>query len=122
MKIISFAWTTPALLAGAKTVTRRDWSAGYAARFAPGELVCAYDRNPRFKGKQVATIRITSVVLGTAFKLPPEDWEAEGFAYLSKRGAKVDGLTPEELWSDWNQGGARHLWVVRFELVEVLPA
>ena len=33
MKIISFAWTTGALLAGAKTTTRREWSRGYADRW-----------------------------------------------------------------------------------------
>jgi hypothetical protein len=39
MMTISFAWTTPALLAGHKTVTRRDWDAEYAIRFAAGQLV-----------------------------------------------------------------------------------
>jgi len=46
MKIISFAWTTEASLAGRKTATRRCWSEGYARRFKSGDLVQAYDRNP----------------------------------------------------------------------------
>lgn len=33
MNIISFAWTTEALLCGQKSVTRRDWSDNYAAKF-----------------------------------------------------------------------------------------
>ena len=32
-KIISFAWTTDALLQCKKTVTRRDWDDKYASRF-----------------------------------------------------------------------------------------
>ncbi|MBW2053822.1 MAG: ASCH domain-containing protein [Deltaproteobacteria bacterium] len=46
MKIVSFAWTTEALLAGRKTVTRRCWNERYAGRFKSGDLVQAYDRNP----------------------------------------------------------------------------
>jgi hypothetical protein len=33
---LSFAWTTPALIADRKSCTRRDWSADYAARFRDG--------------------------------------------------------------------------------------
>lgn len=32
-KLISFAWTSPALKSGNKTVTRRQWDATYARRF-----------------------------------------------------------------------------------------
>ena len=53
MKIISFAWTTEALLAGIKTCTRRDWNDDYARRFKNGEFCQAFDRNPRAGGKRV---------------------------------------------------------------------
>lgn len=60
--IISFAWTTQALLAGRKTVTRREWTDGHAAKFKPGDLVDAWDKLPRCKGsKKVAVIRIISI-------------------------------------------------------------
>src|SRR3712207_3360782 len=59
--MISFAWTTPALLAGKKTVTRRDWSDDYARRFRPGLIVDAYDQSPRRGGRKIGTIRIVSV-------------------------------------------------------------
>ena len=59
--IISFAWTTAALLDGRKTVTRREWSDAHAAKFKPGDLVDAYDRSPRFKGKKVGVIRIINI-------------------------------------------------------------
>jgi len=58
MKIISFAWTTEALLSGNKTVTRRTWKKQLVN---VGDIVQAYDRSPRFKGKKVALIEITSV-------------------------------------------------------------
>ena len=59
MRIISFAWTTPALLAGAKTVTRRDWKGRHGMAFHEGDFVQAWDRSPRVGGKQVATIQLT---------------------------------------------------------------
>ena len=115
MKIISFAWTTPALIAGRKTVTRRDWDRDYAERFQAGELIAAYDRSPRFKGKQVATIRLTEKP-HFCNETPIEDWEGEGFAYLESIGAKVNGHTPRELWDDWREE-TPFMWVVRFEVV-----
>lgn len=124
MKIISFAWTTPALLAGQKTVTRRDWNDRYAGTFLAGERVAAWDRQPRYGGKQVAVIQLTVAPLkqGTgAASLPKEDWWREGFDYLQKLGAKVDGLEPKALWRAW-QLHPRAMWVVRFELVEVFHA
>jgi hypothetical protein len=59
MKIISFAWTTPALLAGSKCVTRREWDKKYAESFEAGEYVQAFDKSPRAGGKCVAIIELT---------------------------------------------------------------
>ena len=58
-KIISFAWTTDALMEGKKTVTRRDWDDKYASRFKVGEVCSAYDKSPRYGGKKVGEIRLT---------------------------------------------------------------
>ena len=119
MKAISFAWTTPALLAGRKTVTRREWNNRYARSFKDGELVAALDKVYRAGGKQVATIRLTQAPYQSD-KLPEGDWEGEGFAYLESIGATVNGETPHALWHSWL--AARPVfWVVRFELVEVSP-
>lgn len=123
MRIISFAWTTPALVTGNKTVTRREWNDRYGESFRAGEMIAAYDRNPRFRGRHVATIRLTEKPLRTTL-IPREDWEREGFAYLESINAKVNGRTPRELWEDWLSdplGLARSFWVVRFELVSVEP-
>jgi hypothetical protein len=119
VKFISFAWTTAALLAGRKTVTRRDWSPRWARQFHKGDLVAAYDRQPRYGGKQVATLRLTSdPYFESTASAPEEDYEAEGFAYLQERGAIVDGLEPRALWRVWHRPSTpRKMWVVRFEVI-----
>ena len=44
--IISFAKTTGALLAGKKTVTRRDWPESHAKKYKAGDVAIAYDKQP----------------------------------------------------------------------------
>lgn len=119
--IISFARTTPALLAGAKTVTRRDWKEGHANKFKPGMLVDAYDKSPRNGGRKVAVIRILSIQWGSTRNLPMSEWIAEGFNWMSQHGIPLHarGMTCTELWDDWFTH-PRMKWVVRFELVEVI--
>ena len=114
--IISFAWTTPALLASRKECTRRQWSDAYAAKFNPGQIVQAWSRQPRFGGKHVADIRILSVTKESTADMPDGDWVAEGFESLSRLGIKVGKSTPIEIWSFWKEC-PQMLWVVRFELV-----
>lgn len=117
--IISFAWTTPALLAGAKTMTRREWTPAHAAHFHAGDMVDAYDKSPRAHGHKVATIRLTrdpyrqftrAMAIGDAGR--------EGFIWLSEHGAAE---TVSRIIEDWTDR-PRVLWVVEFELVEVLAA
>ncbi len=82
--IISFAWTTPALLAGKKTVTRREWSDKHAAKFKPGDLVDAWDKSPRFKGKKVAVIRIVSIERSPLSRMTEDiNW---GYVELDREG------------------------------------
>jgi len=121
MRIISFGWTTAALLAGRKTVTRRLWKAPYARRFHKGDLLAAYDRSPRIGGKHVATIRLTAdPYLESTADAPPEDYAGEGFDYLTELGKNVDGMPPASLWRVWHwPQTAQMLWVVRFELVDI---
>ena len=119
MRNISFAWTTPALLAGRKTVTRREWNDDYARSFREGDLVAAYDRQPRFKGKQIGVIRLTEKPCFTD-ALPEQDWEGEGFEYLTSIGATVNKFTPRQMWESWRTERPK-LWVVRFEVVELTP-
>lgn len=59
--IVSFAWTTDALLRRWKTVTRRTWAESHAARFRPGVIFDAWDRVPFQGGKKIATCRVVSI-------------------------------------------------------------
>jgi hypothetical protein len=120
VKIISFAETTPALLAGRKTCTRRQWNPRYAAQFRPGDLVQAYDKNPRNGGKPVAVIEVLGRPVLSTY-LPETDWEAEGFAYMEEEGLTLfGGATPQQVWDQWKAfGGLRGLYEVRFKVVKV---
>lgn len=119
--IISFAWTTPALLAGAKTMTRRDWSTSHATKFRAGMLVDAWDRSPRTgRGRKVATIRITRrPYRQSTDEVTDNDFSREGFEWLSANGGAEARELVEEIWTEWS-GLPRHVWVVEFELVEVV--
>lgn len=117
MKIISFAWTTPALLADAKTCTRRDWNDDYALRFHKGELAAGYDRLPRVHGHQVATVELTiDPYKQWTDRIPVTDWWAEGFEYLTQNHLTLNGVEPIDFWRSWHDH-PRYLWVVRFRLV-----
>lgn len=130
MRIISYAHTVPALLAGAKTCTRRDWSDDYGARFREGELVSAYDRSPRIHGRRLGTVRLTAQPRREPRTLMPDsDHAAEGFEWMTRH----PETWPKTLWGEpfdhfslspeWfrrcQQDGGRSDWVIRFELVDV---
>ena len=118
MRIISFAWTTPALLAGVKVVTRRDWSEHYARSFKAGELVQAWDKLPRAGGKRVGTIRLTHAPIQENVRAAPRwAFKEEGLAWMAAHDLRLQGLTPEAFWLRWREENPL-LWVVRFELVE----
>lgn len=124
---ISFAWTTPALLAGQKSVTRRPWQDSHARRFKTGDLVDAFNRQPRHAGTKIATIRIVSVTKEPMFTMPDSDYEAEGFAYLADNlhllPKSGEFSHPERVSRESFAAAQRAsacVWVVRFELVEVM--
>lgn len=117
---ISFSWTTPALVNGEKTVTRRDWKDSHASRFSQGDIVKAYDRRPDLGGRPVALIRLTHTPYRQSTeRIPPMDWWGEGFAYLQSIGKKVGGKAPRELWDEWKDNPV-DVWVIRFDMVELL--
>jgi hypothetical protein len=127
-KILSFAWTVPPLRADRKTVTRRDWKTKFADRWHAGDIVNAYDRHPRYKGKPIAVVEITSIAAEAWGDAPDEDYEAEGFAYLEEhpdlipKSAREAGLpfTFEDYRSYRIWYADTLLYVVRFKLLEVL--
>ena len=108
--IISFAWTTKALLANKKSETRRFWTDEYAAKFKAGMIVDAYDKSARFGGKKVATIRLVKAPYKEPLsEMSDESFEAEGGTMLWKDKAEYIEM----------MGGKEKVpWVVKFELVK----
>lgn len=85
MNHITFGLFTPAVLAGAKTVTRRDWTKSKASEFRRGDLVWAYDRSPDEGGSRMAIVRLTAdPKLEKMFDMPISDFQAEGFIFLAE--------------------------------------
>lgn len=127
MKTISFAWTSPALIAGQKSVTRRGWDDEYARRFRRGEVVMAYDRAPRHAGQPIARLRILSVTHERDADTPDSDYGAEGFTYLQAhpellpKGKRLAYLAQVswEAFEEWRQAGGTS-WVCRFEVLDIL--
>lgn len=140
--IISFGWTTPALLGcrvhyvplvecgcnkatNAKGVTRRDWTYEHAMRVEKlrqeGREFDAWNTSPRNKKgnpHKIATIEIIEAIhLESPAAAPAQDWYEEGFEYLTRRGVLLHGLTPRQLWARWQQE-TEPLYVVRFQVVE----
>lgn len=130
--IISFGWTTPALLAcrvhggslldchcpgsyGVKGVTRRVWTEKHRQRVEERldfEWFSAWNtvpRNVRGNPHRVGEIAISSVELTNEY--PDEDWHEEGFDWMQKNGlllpmpgAKSRKLvTPEQVWETWRR-------------------
>jgi hypothetical protein len=117
MKIVSFAWTSPALLAGEKSRTRRKWADKHAAQFRPGDKVQAWDRSPRFKGKLIAVIEILGIKYEDIRLMPDSDFILEGFAYFEKRGLMIRGRIPRTAFEEWRKEGGFY-YVIDFRLIE----
>lgn len=61
MMEVSFAWTTGALLAGLKDVTRRNWSDGHAERIRRSGVCWALDKDRRAGGQRIGKIQVLRV-------------------------------------------------------------
>lgn len=124
MLIISFARTTAALIAGRKTVTRREWTIRTFEQFhrRVGEEVQAWSKSPRAGGRRIGTIRLVSVDWERTCKIPGSDWEGEGFAYMEEHGIDVGpDMSCQKLWRLWRQDREKVTAVIRFELVSLEP-
>lgn len=129
MLYISFAWTTAALLAGAKTVTRRAWKPGHAARFRSGLIVNAFDRLPYVGGQIIAQVRLTADArIEPDSSAPDSDYEAEGFRWSLQHWDTLPASARKELtgrgaltrhaFDQWRQMGGLST-VIRFELFSI---
>lgn len=117
MMIMAFQHTTPAMLAGRKSRTRRELKEAHAKKFYVGMICAAYDKSPRVGGKKVAEIRITGIKKEDISLMPSEDYEKEGFAYLEEQGLIIWGKHPLNAFQDWRDAGGEYT-VVDFELLK----
>lgn len=119
MKIISFAWTSDALLAGEKTCTRRDWKEAWARLFREGDDIQAYTLSPLYGGKRIAIIRLTChPYQERTGQAPGADFEAEGLLWMERNDLLIRGQSPTYFWDRWRERNEL-VWVVRFELVSI---
>lgn len=122
MMHISFGHTTPALVTGNKTVTRRDWKPRHAAHFRAGMVCGALNTDQRVGGQKVGEIRLTADPVYESTALAPDtDWWAEGFDFMHRRDLLVFGAGVREVWRQWLYEAPVTLWVVRFELLGLTP-
>ncbi len=121
MRIISFGWTSPAIVAHVKIKTRRQWKDTHAARFQRSNLIQAYNRSPLYHGERIAIIQLARTPYKEDINLMLDtDYEAEGFAYLhahpeliSPSGRKQFGDCSFDHFRRWRDQGGNY-WVVEF--------
>ena len=107
MKIISFAWTTEALLKGKKTATRRLWKNSYAQMFKLGDICQAYDHNPRCGGRRIGLIKLTCYPFKQRLsKMTMRDIKEEGGLWKSVKE-----------FQDMMGGPLLEVWVLKFKLL-----
>ena len=115
--ILSFAWTSLVLLSGQKTCTRRSFcnctAQTWLKAYNNGRLVhqawdkCAFCH----LAKKIADIRLTQLIYQERLcDMPESDLEAEGGLWASK----------QEFIDLFGGDSNRVVWVVRFELVQVI--
>ena len=127
MPFLPFAWTTPALLAGAKTVARVPSTDRRLARWRTGMLVTAYNRAPHKGGHPVAVVQLTAdPALEPLGAMPDSDYDAEGWRWLHEHRALLPRwVTASDFdphaFQEWRSRAAE-MWVVRFRVVAVATA
>ena len=131
-KIISFSWTSPALITDNKSCTRRDWDPDYAETFRTGQILYAYDRSPRAHGNRIATIQLKQQPVWQPLnEMPDDDYVNEGFAWMfahpdvlpktieqTPRDHFVRSVCSREGFERWRQSG-EFMWTIRFALIEL---
>ncbi len=112
MKIISFAWTTQCLLDGMKTVTRRNWKRQMVNK---NDTVQAYNRQPRFKGKPIALIKIIDIRQEPLFYITDEDEIKEGHLW-----GNAEKFIEAYLKLYPGMKGYDLMWRVEFKVIKIL--
>lgn len=121
MKIISFSYTTPAVLADRKHRTRRKWNDGYASRIRLDERLQGWDHLPRARvlgAKKVCEIEITAPLRKEPNSMMTDaDYELEGFAYLEEQGIPIWGKPARVAFNEWRADKDAEYWVIDFQKV-----
>lgn len=114
---ISFAHTTDAVIMDRKTETRRQWAMSHAQKFRADQEVDIWDKNPRNGGQRMGSIILTKGPYreNTSKLVFPEDYEAEGFAFMEERGQEIQGMPPLIFFQRWKVQKLL-LFVVEFKL------
>ncbi len=120
MKIISFAWTTPAVVARRKTQTRRQWSDSYAKMFKANDICQGYDKGPRVGGQLISLVRLTrDPWIQNTSEMGDDDFQYEGFEYMEEQRILFRGQPVREFFKEW-KAAAEDLYVVDFSYVDNL--
>ena len=111
------AYTSPAIVAQRKCVTRRQWSPKYAPLFHRGTRAMAWSRQAQYGGERIAELELTrdprlENIQGAD---PEEVYVTEGFQYLDDPQGSL--LEATRRWARLDQ----EYWVVQFKVTTVLP-
>ena len=125
MSRVMFAWTYPAVLAGAKTSARVPWTAQYVHQYAAGTLAVVYGRGRRRGGRPLAVVRFThDPVAEPLGAMADGDYESEGWRWLHEHRELLTGSAraSDYSWGAFERWRARpgSVMVLRFELVALV--
>src|SRR5262245_29618680 len=131
--IQSESLTWPAIVARAKTVTRRTWKPSTRAWYRKGRVFDAYDTATFRGGKRIARCQVTQDAYEECLgDMPDDDWEGEGFAWMSDHAVAIPGKARPYIWAQgdcsfaafnqWRDEEEDRVYsVCRFVIVEVEP-
>jgi len=121
--LISFTWTTPALLAGQKIMIRRDGVKDDFVGFLSGQFVWAYDYPPRYGGNPIAALHLLDDPnIESTSELSDHDYVDEGYAFMEIFPFLIpERIRPLRKHFQTYQSIDYPLWVIRFEVVELTP-
>ncbi len=112
MMNMAFTRTCRQLLAGTKTVTRRNWKPRYAKIFREGQRVKAWTASPHRKGKPVAIIQVDRVYQERLADMPASELGPEGGRWST---------VEEFIGHNFDGDSQLVVTVLRFHVVEILP-
>lgn len=117
--IVSFAWTTEAFICRQKCKTRRKWTDEYAAKFKPGSVHTAANRDLRYGGERIGLFRVLKAPYRQrTSEMTEQDFIDEGFAFLEEAGWEMRGMRPRDYFESWRRAN-ENPYVLEFEILEL---